>query len=165
MTIVHQLCLYPQKKLSLQLRELPPHVCVQLLYLLRSRRVRVSGSDTSFPSSQVAMNLIPVVKPSSHRLRTILPAPTSDGSHLTLMESLLKEAYEVQRVPNPPVKKQLVKPVMPLKPFRFIKAKQPHLQYLESAVVELNKAAPGTPPRKLSRWVLVHSVSLTFIFF
>jgi hypothetical protein len=150
-SIVHQLCMYPQKKLSLQLRKLPPHVCAQLLYLLRSRRVRVTGSDTgsvSFTPNKVAVNLLPMVKPPLSRLRTILPAPTADGSHLTLMESLLKEAYEEQRVPSSPVKKQLVMPVMPLKPFRFIRAKETCLQYQETDVIEIDKPLP---PRKLSR--------------
>ena len=150
-SIVYQLCLHPQKKLSLQLRQLPPHVCVQLLYLLRSRRVRVTGSDTgsvTFTPNKVAMNLLPIVKPPLSRLRTILPAPTADGSHLTLMESLLKEAYEDKRVPVSPVKKQLVMPVMPLKPFRFIKAKESSLQNQEAAVIEIDKPLP---PRKLSR--------------
>lgn len=167
-SVVYQLCMYSQRKLSVQLRELPPNVCMQLLFLLRSRRVRVSASESVkplFPPSQLAMNLFPIVKPSSNRLRTILPAPTADGSHLTLMESLLKEAYEEQQAPqSTPAKKQLVMPVMPLKPFRFIKAKEPYVEFLKSSVVEINKAStvPLTPPRKLSKWVLVHFIFVKF---
>jgi len=95
---VYQLCLFSQKELASQLRELAPHVCLQLLHLLRSRRIRVPASEPSLPNYNSSIIFvegnkvpIPAMKPFTSRLRTILPAPAADGSHITLMESLLKE--------------------------------------------------------------------------
>ncbi|XP_059483484.1 uncharacterized protein LOC132201373 isoform X2 [Neocloeon triangulifer] len=83
---IYRLCLVPQTKMAEKIHSMSPTKCRHLLTLLRARRIRVPVSDTMSLS-----NLLQYSAGSSN-LRKILPAPTPDGLHLTLMETLLDEA-------------------------------------------------------------------------